>query len=196
LDARIEIRLRLEAALRAEIELKRNIQDDAAAPPRYPRAMSFRITGLDIEPFKPLFGLDDDALASRGVLRYMADERSGFPCRITLDDALPGERVLLMNYVHQDARTPFRASHAIYVRERATEAATFIDEIPPALRSRHLSVRAFDAAGMMIDADLVTGSDLGSLAERLLAIDEAAYLHVHYAKFGCYAARIDRIEGD
>ncbi|MGB8266969.1 MAG: DUF1203 domain-containing protein [Candidatus Velthaea sp.] len=36
---------------------------------------------------------------------------------------------------------------------------------------------------------------LETLIARLFASDQTAYLQVHYAKRGCYAARIDRAEG-
>jgi hypothetical protein len=155
-------------------------------------SISFRISGLPAEPFTSLFGLDDDALARAGARRYIVDQKPGFPCRVTLEDAEPGERVLLVHYVHQPADTPFRASHAVYVREGASRTASFVDEIPASLRARQLSVRAFDATDMMVDADLTDGTNLKALVERLLASDATAYLHVHYAKRGCYAARVDR----
>jgi len=154
--------------------------------------MSFRITGLAVEPFAPLFALDDQQLARVGALRTIADTKPGFPCRVTLEDAEPGERVLLLNYEHQPADTPYRASHAIYIRESAVHTASRIDEIPEALLLRALSVRAFDAKGMMIDADLTPGAELAVLIERLFSNRAAAYLHVHFAKRGCYAACVTR----
>jgi len=155
--------------------------------------MSFVISGLPKEPFSRLFDLDDEGLARVGARRYVADAKPGFPCRVSLEDAEPGERVILVHYEHQPADTPFRASHAIYVRESAERAATYIDEVPEALRTRTLSVRAFDASGMLLDADLIDGANLGASAERLLAMPTVAYLHAHYAKFGCFAARVDRV---
>ena len=155
--------------------------------------MSFIVSGLPLEPFQPLFGLPDAALAERGVIRRQVDANPGFPCRITLEDAHPGETVLLLNYEHQSADTPYRASHAIYVSEQARETRRAVDEIPGALRVRKaISLRAFDDTGMMLDADVAPGSDLESTIERLLAIPGVAYLHAHNAGMGCYAARIDR----
>ena len=154
--------------------------------------MSFTVSSLPIEPFKPLFDLDDEALAERQMLRVTADARFAFPCRVTLDDAEPGERLILLNYEHQSADTPFRASHAIYVREAAAEAVSTAGELPPALRRRLLSLRAFDTAGLMRDADVVEGADAPGVIDRLLANPQVAYLHAHYARPGCYAARIDR----
>jgi hypothetical protein len=116
---------------------------------------------------------------------------AGLPCRISLDDAKPGETLILVNYEHQSAPTPFRASHAIFVRE-GVEPVAAVDEMPPALRRRLLALRAFDADGMMRAADIVEGAQARGLIEKLFENPEIAYLHAHYAKWGCYAARIDR----
>lgn len=152
----------------------------------------FRIEGLSPEPFVPLFGLSDRELAERGVVRMMCDSHPGFPCRITLADAEPGETLLLLNHEHQSAATPYRASHAIFVREGARAAARYENEVPDVLTRRLLSVRAFDSAGMMTDADVVEGAVLAPLIGRMFADPPVAYLHVHNAKRGCFAARVDR----
>jgi hypothetical protein len=155
--------------------------------------MSFAITGLSVEPFQHLFGLSDEALAAQGILRRTADADQGFPCRVTLEDARAGETLLLMNYEHQPADTPFRASHAIFVRETARETRRTVDEIPPALAVRpHISLRAFSDEGMMLDATVAPGSALAEPIEQLLAQPEVAYIQAHYAGMGCYAARIER----
>ncbi|WP_269716383.1 DUF1203 domain-containing protein [Caulobacter sp. NIBR2454] len=154
--------------------------------------MSYVVTGLSPDPFRHLFGLSETALAAAGVIRMTADEKPGFPCRISLEDAEPGETVLLLNHEYQGADTPYRGRHAIFVRESDRPAAHFENEIPEQLCVRLLSVRAFDAQGMMRDADVVEGVDLEPLIQRLLADSQTAYLHVHNARRGCYAARIER----
>jgi hypothetical protein len=155
--------------------------------------MSFIVSALPIELFRPLFGLADEALAERGVIRRRVDAHPGFPCRVTLEDAAIGETVLLLNYEHQPADTPFRASHAIYVREQGVQADLQVAEIPSVLRRRpHISLRAFDEAGMMIDATVAPGAELKPAIEAMLQQPDVAYLHAHYAGMGCYAARIDR----
>jgi hypothetical protein len=158
---------------------------------RKPR-MSFQITGLDAAPFRRFYGLSDDELQSFGVKRLIADARPGFPDRIELRDVERGEALLLLNYLHQPADTPYRASHAIFVREWAETPYRAADETPEVLWTRPISLRAFDASGDMIDADLTAGGDLKPAIERLFANSDAAYIHAHYAKRGCYAARIDR----
>jgi hypothetical protein len=154
--------------------------------------MSFVVSALPVAEFQPLFALSDAELAERGIVRRTVDG-PGSPCRVTLEDAPVGETVLLMNYEHQPADTPFRSRHAIFVREAAQDRSFAPDEIPPAFAARKfLSLRAFDDTGMMVDADITPTAELDAAIDRLLANPQAAYLHAHYAGAGCYAARIDR----
>ena len=152
--------------------------------------MQFRISGLPAEPFQHLFALSDAELQRQGAVRRIAED-SGYPCRVSLTDAKAGDEVILVNYEHQDADTPYRSRHAVYVRqgERRYEA---VGEIPEQLRKRLLSVRAFDEAGMMVDADVADGKALEPLISRFFGNKTVAYLHLHYARPGCYAARVDR----
>lgn len=154
--------------------------------------MGFRIAGLDPTPFLHLYGLDEDGLAAAGARRCIADAQPGFPDRVELRDLAPGETALLVNHVHQPADTPYRASHAIFVREGATRPAEFVDTVPEALRTRTLSLRAFDAEHVMVDADLVEGPDLIAAIGRMFGQAGVAYLHAHFARRGCFAARIER----
>jgi hypothetical protein len=154
--------------------------------------MNFRIQGLPLAPFAPLFGLSDLELNRRGVLRCIADETTGFPCRVSLRDAEPGESLLLLNYEHLPVASPYRSRHAIYVREYAEEYRPVVNEIPAVLGTRLLSVRAFDASGMMVDAEVVAGGVAARLIEQQLGSPKVAYLHLHNAKPGCYAAQVVR----
>jgi hypothetical protein len=154
--------------------------------------MPFRVSGVSAEPFRHLYGLTDAELLARGARRYLADETPGFPDRIELRDLAVGETALLVNYTHQAADTPYRASHAIFVREGAEQTCSVIDEIPAVLQGRTLSLRAFDADHMMVDATLVDGRQARETIEGLLSNDSVAYIQAHYALRGCYAARIER----
>ena len=46
--------------------------------------------------------------------------------------------------------------------------------------------------GMLVDADAVDGTQLESVIAQLFENVRAEYLHVHYARPGCYAARVER----
>ncbi|WP_083811498.1 DUF1203 domain-containing protein, partial [Asticcacaulis biprosthecium] len=152
----------------------------------------YRILGLDPAPFQHLYGLSDADLEKSGAQRYTVDTKPGFPDRIEMRDLEIGEQVLLLNYVHQPANTPYRASHAIFVREGAQAAATSTGTIPDVMRVRPISLRGFTTGGEMLDADLADGTALEPVIARLFANSDIAYLHAHYAKRGCYAGRIVR----
>jgi len=154
--------------------------------------MTYRILGLDPQPFAHLYGLTDPALAALGAHRMIADSKPGFPDRVELRDAEPGESVLMVNFEHQPAQSPYRASHAIFVIEGAKIPFNRVGEIPSVMATRVLSLRAFDADGMMTDAGLASGAEVEPLIERLLAAPETAYIQAHNATRGCYAARIER----
>ena len=154
--------------------------------------MTFRIAGLSPEPFRHLFGMSAEGLAGHGAKRYIADKKLGFPDRVELRFAEPGETLILLNYTHQPADNPYRASHAIFVREGAEVAYDRVGEVPEVMRMRPMSLRAFDAEDMMIAADVVDGRELESVIERFFADPRVAYIHAHFARRGCYAGRIER----
>lgn len=154
--------------------------------------MAYRITGLDPAPFRHLYGLSDETLRDLGVTRYTATTKPGFPDRVEVRDLEPGEQALLLNYEHQPAPTAYRARHAIFVREGAEQAFDQVNVIPEPLTLRPISLRAFSSAGEMLDADLAEGVEVEGAIERLLDNPAVAYLHAHYAKRGCYAARVER----
>ena len=155
--------------------------------------MTFQILALPARLFQPLFGLPDTALASHGAKRVRAQEDPGYPCRVSLRDAAVGETLLLLNFEHHPAPTPYRASHAIFVREGASQAQLAPGEVPLLFRHRLISLRAFSDAGMMLNADAAEGRELEAAITTLLAPAEVSYLHLHYAKPGCYAARVERV---
>ena len=155
--------------------------------------MDFEISALEKDEFSHLFGLDDETLAKHGARRMKVDSNPGYPCRVTLKDAEIGETVLLLNYEHLAVDTAYRSSHAIFVREGASTRSPIVNQIPDQLKSRLLSIRAFDADGMMVDADVVDGTGCEPLIQRMLDDRRVDYLHIHNARRGCYAARVDRV---
>jgi hypothetical protein len=154
--------------------------------------MSFRITGLPAERFAHLFALSDQELAAQGAVRRIADGRMpGYPCRVSLTDSRAGDELILVNYEHHGVDSPYRMRFAIYVREGDTRYDA-IDQVPEQLRTRMLAVRAFDVDAMMTGCELVDGCEVEAAIERLFANPKAAYLHVHFAAPGCYAAQVER----
>lgn len=154
--------------------------------------MTYTIRGIDPSPYAHLKGLSDQQLATHGVARMIADTPVGYPCRVTLDDARPGQVMLLLNHVSHDANNPYRASHAIFLTEDAGDPASFVDEVPPALDRRILSLRAFGKDGMMVDAALAQPGEADSVIRRLLGNEAVDHIDAHNAIRGCFAARVER----
>ena len=154
--------------------------------------MTYRITGLDPTPYRPLFGLSDEELSKRGIVRMMVDEKPSYPCRVSLTDRDVGETVLLLNHVSHDIANPYRASHAIFVTEGATEPAEYVDEVPPVFAARVLSLRSFDKDGMMADAILTQAGEADAGIHKLFDNPEIETIHAHNATRGCFSAKIER----
>ena len=154
--------------------------------------MDFRISALDYAEFAALFAMTDEQLRQRNIVRRVADTRPGFPCRVSLQDAQPGETLLLLNYEHLAVASPYRSRHAIYVRENAQPANLGANEIPEVMRERLLSLRAYDHEGMMLDADVTPGKEIAPVIQRMFGNSNVEFIHAHNAKPGCFSARIDR----
>jgi hypothetical protein len=155
-------------------------------------AMSFRFSGLSPEQFAPLFAFTDTELVARGMRRLTADSKPGYPCRVSLEDAEPGESLILLPFEHQPALSPYRASGPIFVRETAREAFGRAGEIPPVLNNRLLSLRGYDAGDLIVEADVVEGAQIEAALERFFARHDVRYVHIHNARRGCYSCRVDR----
>ena len=153
---------------------------------------NFRIVGLPLTQFEPLFSLDDNELAQKGARRLIVDAKPGFPCRVSLQDAEIGERVILAPFVHHDVESPYRASGAIFVRETAKEIELAPGEIPDVVTSRVMSVRAYSDKGMMVNAAVTPGKELKSQIEKFFGDAKISYLHLHNAGAGCYSCRVER----
>jgi len=154
--------------------------------------MDYRITGLPAEQFAELQQASNDELARRGVERHVVETPNSAPCRISLQDAEVGEEVLLFSFPHQAAASPYAATGPIFIRRAATRAFDGINVIPDQQSRRLLSVRAYDDADHIVDAEVQPGTELESLIERFFEDPRVRYLHVHNARRGCYACRVDR----
>ena len=152
--------------------------------------MTYRISGLDPAPYKPLFGLSDEQLAGQHAIRMTVTERPGFPCRVSLVDRDIRESVLLLNHVSHDFANPYRASHAIFVAD--ADRAEFIDELPPVFAGRVLSLRGFDGDGMMMDALLAQPGEAEAAIRTLFDNPAIDTIHAHNATRGCFSATIER----
>jgi len=154
--------------------------------------MNFLISGAPMERFSKLFKLSDEELKSHRAIRCIADSKPGYPCRVSLKEAEPGETVLLLPYMHHEVNGPYQSSGPIFVRENAKAANLAVNELPEVVKSRLMSVRAYSKDSLMLASAVVEGSNLVAQIAEFFADEAVAYLHLHNAKPGCFSCRVDR----
>jgi hypothetical protein len=154
--------------------------------------MPFQIRGLDAEPFAPLFRLDEDGLRAIGAQRVHADDADAYPCRVSLKRVEEGEELLLLNHAHRtNPASPYRAAGPIFV-SRSAATGRYRDELPPMMRDRLLSLRAYDRDALIVDAEVAENEEVLKVIERFFANPGVAQIDAHFARRGCFAARIER----
>lgn len=156
----------------------------------------FIISGIKKNEVKHLFDLNEKELQAKGISKIKVDEKPGFPCRMSLEDANIGDEILAFNYEHHKANSPYRSSGPVFVRFGIEETKIKKNEIPKMLEHRYLSLRAYDNGGMMIDATTIEGKTLKNTIQTLFSNEKVKYIQVHNAKPGCYNCQIDRIENE
>ena len=155
---------------------------------------SFRLVGLEPSRFDALFALDDAQLREQHAVRVRADHSPGYPCRISLQDAEPGDELLLLPFEHQPAHSPYQASGPIFVRRGARQATLPPGELPPYVTQRLISLRAYDERDMIVDAGVAEGDALRGEIERMLRDARVRYIHLHNARRGCFSCRLERLD--
>ena len=154
--------------------------------------MTYRIRGLDPATFAPLFAASPAELERNLARREVAGATGRYPCRVSLEDAAPGEALVLTHFANHDVASPYRNAFAILVREGAATAADYVDAVPPILRGRPIALRGYDPQGNLHRAALALADDVDAQARTLLADPAVAYIDAHNAMHGCFAARIER----
>jgi hypothetical protein len=155
------------------------------------------LDGMTSHPFT-IVGIDPlvaDRLRAIGGEVHVADSKPNYPCRQCLRDAEIGEELILVSYDPFEASgttSPYRSASPIFLHRHACTPYSPEPDLPEQLTCRTLSVRAFDAHEMMVDAAIIQGASLGDTLDGLLANDEVHHIHVHNASRGCYAARVER----
>ncbi len=155
-------------------------------------SVNFQFVALDKSEFESYLELTDEGLSDCNARWLVADVKPGFPCRVSLQNAEIGERVLAISYCFQNAASPYRASGPIFVRELAETANPSVNEVPEMLVESLLSVRAYNAENMLVAADVVEGVKLESAITNQFSEDSVDYLHIHYAKHGCFNSVVRR----
>lgn len=157
--------------------------------------MTYRIQGLEPGEFSEFFAMSTEQLKDRRAMRVIAGETGKYPCRVSLEDAAPGEELVLLHHIHHAVETPYRSAFAIFVRKAADRAAVYVDRCPPVFAGRPLSLRSFDEGGCLVAARLAMPGEADAAIREALADPAVAYIDAHNAAHGCFAARIRRYDG-
>lgn len=152
----------------------------------------FLIKALFKDLFKDYLFKNEQELIACNATWLTADAEPGYPCRVSLSDAKIGERVLALFFTHHNVNSPYKAAGPIFVRENAKTASLNINEVPELMKSRLLSLRAYNTLGYMINAKVIEGKRIDCELNDMLENDEVEYIHIHYANPGCYACSVHR----
>jgi hypothetical protein len=136
----------------------------------------------------PAGEVESDSAAARSKV---AD--GPLPCRRCLRNAEVGDELVLAPYDPFVVRSPYAGAGPVFVHAGGCEP---FESIPGAVSEqvggRVLSVRAYDEAAMMTASTVFEGERFPQRAEQLLSDTDVAFLHVHFARPGCFAFRVDR----
>ena len=146
----------------------------------------FQILSLAGKLFSSYFKKSTEELQNLGAYLFLSDESPCYPCRVSLEDAKVGERVLALEYTHHAVQSPYRSSGPIFVRENANESKLGRNELPDMLNHRFLSVRGYSDRGIMIEAETTPGSHLKTALIQQFQNKHVEYIHIHNASPGCF----------
>jgi len=155
--------------------------------------MNFLIKALDHKLFEPLFKLSDENLSKIGGLKMIVDDKPGFPCRVSLEDANIGEEVILIPFEHHKTNSPYQAKGPIFIRKGVKQKEFEINEIPKMLNHRLLSYRGYDKDGILKSAKTGEGMNVESVIKEMFKKNEIIYIHIHNSSPGCFNCEVNRV---
>ena len=115
------------------------------------------------------------------------------PCRVCLRDAAVGEAVLLGSYHLPRPRGIYWTPSPIFVHAAPCTPFAATGTIPEIVRSRLVSVRAYDAEDQCL-YDLGHAGDgegIDAPLSRALADPRTSFVNIHTAKPGCLLCRVE-----
>lgn len=133
-------------------------------------------------------GVDDQ---NQPVRRVRA--KGGEPCRDVLRRANEGEELILASFTPFAKTGPYKEYGPIFILGNPSEEDVSRSAVPlNGYLREHFVIRAYSEDESILDAALVGPSDAHATIDRFLARNDAAFLHVRFPTYGCFACRIDR----
>ncbi|MEN3324963.1 DUF1203 domain-containing protein [Mariniflexile soesokkakense] len=155
--------------------------------------MKFKINALNHQEFISLFEKSDIELEKQSIKRMIVNEKPGYPCRVSLEDAEIGEEVILVSYEFHKTNSPYKSRGPIFVRKGIETKEFQYNEIPVMLNHRLLSFRGYDKKGFMKVAKTEKGLDTKKIIEQIFENTKIEYIHIHNASPGCYNCEVRRV---
>jgi len=155
--------------------------------------VNFNIKALDHNLFSKYFSMSGAELEKCGMYLFVADKHPCYPCRVSLQDAEVGEKVLAIPYEHHPVQSPYKSTGPIFIRKEAKTATPGINEIPKMLRHRLLSIRGYSSETLMVEAETIPGEELEIVLVKQFQNDAVQYIHIHNAGPGCFNCEVNRV---
>jgi hypothetical protein len=80
----------------------------------------------------------------------------------------------------------------VFIHETECPRYDAADRIPQQLRRRLLALRGYDFEQRLLGGDVVDGKGIEGTLDDLLAKPEVAFVHVRFARAGCFACLVER----
>lgn len=155
---------------------------------------NFLFKGLKKDQFLYLDRLTQKELQRKHIKKLIVDEESGFPCRVSMKEGKIGETFYLLSFQHLNNHSPYDASGPIYVTLDNEEATLEVNEIPPIVFNRAISLHCYDINSMMIEGHIFEPRTLTSrIIGDILNNEDIFFIDAHNAARGCYSSRIYRV---
>ncbi len=154
--------------------------------------MAFKIKALNHEEFAPFFELPDTELEKQGIRRMIVNEKPGYPCRVSLEDAEIGEEVILISHQFHKTSSPYQSQGPIFIRKGIRTKELENNEIPIMLNHRLLSFRGYDKNGFMKEATTEKGINTRKVIDQIFENSDIEYIHIHNSSPGCYNCEVRR----
>lgn len=132
-------------------------------------------------------GIDD---LGQTVKRVVAE--GGEPCRDVLRRAEPGEELILASFTPFTVAGPYKEYGPIFLLANPSDEDTRRDALPTGgyLRQQFV-IRAYSRKEEILDAALVSPETAGATIDAFAKLPDAAFLHVRFPTYGCFACRVD-----
>ena len=154
--------------------------------------MNFKVKALNHLEFKQFFEKSDIELKKQGIQRMIVDQKPGYPCRVSLEDAEIGDEVILMSYEFHKTNSPYTSRGPIFIRKGIETKEFNNNQIPLMLNHRLLSFRGYDKNGFMKIAKTEKGVDAKRVIIQLFENPKVEYIHIHNSSPGCYNCEVRR----